>query len=83
MAEILGKHHIEKALHDERRDISSGQLKEENSLDTSVEFRTFCEACRRGDLKSTQEKLSAGVNINARDEYDYTPLILVSFIHRP
>lgn len=75
---ILGKHQIEKALADEAKQISSGRLKEENPLDTSDEFRRFCEASRRGDLKVCQEQIGKGVNINARDEYDYTPLILVS-----
>lgn len=74
---VLGKHQIEKALHDERREISSGRLKEENPLDTTVEFRRFCEACRRGDLRACQEQIGKGININARDEFDYTPLILV------
>ncbi|KJX95648.1 ankyrin repeat and BTB/POZ domain-containing protein [Zymoseptoria brevis] len=78
MANILGKHQIEKALYEEKQDISSGRLKEENPLDTSSEFRKFCEACRRGDLKVCQEQITTGININARDEYDYTPLILAS-----
>ncbi|KAK5174987.1 uncharacterized protein LTR77_000123 [Saxophila tyrrhenica] len=77
-ASVLGKHQIEKALHDEQRMISSGRLKEENPLDTSLEFRRFCEACRRGDLKVCQEQISKNININARDEFDYTPLILAS-----
>lgn len=75
---ILGKPQLEKALYEENKEISSGRLKEENPLDTSIEFRKFCEACRRGDLKVCQEQISTGININARDEYDYTPLILVS-----
>ncbi|KAF7195487.1 BTB/POZ domain-containing protein 3 [Pseudocercospora fuligena] len=75
---ILGKHQIEKALYDEKKEISAGRLKEENPLDTSDEFRKFCEACRRGDLKACQEAISMGININARDAYDYTPLILAS-----
>lgn len=74
---ILGKHQIERALYEEKKEISSGRLKEENPLDTSAEFRKFCEACRRGDLRVAQEQISKGININARDEYDYTPLILV------
>ncbi|SMQ50189.1 unnamed protein product [Zymoseptoria tritici ST99CH_3D7] len=78
MTNILGKHQIEKALYEEKQDISSGRLKEENPLDTSIEFRKFCEACRRGDLKVCQEQITTGININARDEYDYTPLILAS-----
>jgi len=80
MANVVPKHQIEKALLEERQDISSGRLKEENPLDTSAEFRTFCEACRRGDLKTSQEQITKGVNINARDAYDYTPLILVSIV---
>lgn len=77
----LSKPALEKALYEEKKEISSGRLKEENPLDTSIEFRKFCEACRRGDLKVCQEAISTGININARDEYDYTPLILVSPIH--
>jgi ankyrin repeat/BTB/POZ domain-containing protein 1 len=72
------KYEIEAALATEAQAISAGQLKEENPLDLSDEFRTFCEACRRGDLKVAQELISSGVNINARDKFDYTPLILVS-----
>lgn len=75
---VLGKHQIEKALHDERKEISSGRLKEENPLDISPDFQRLCDACRRGDLKVCQEQISNGVNINARDMFDYTPLILVS-----
>lgn len=41
-------------------------------------FRKLCDACRIGDLKGCQEAISLGVNINARDVFDYTPLILVS-----
>ena len=72
------KHEIEAALAQEAQAISSGKLKEDNPLDTSDNFRTFCEACRRGDQKVCQEMISLGVNINARDRFDYTPLILVS-----
>lgn len=75
---VLGKHEIEAALATENKEIQSGRLKEDNPLDSSEEFRLLCEACRRGDLKACQEKLQEGVNINARDRFDYTPLILVS-----
>lgn len=75
---VLGKHQLEKALYEEHKAVSSGHLKEENPLDTSADFRRFCEACRRGDLKVCQEQIGKGININARDEFDYTPLILVS-----
>ena len=74
---LLGKHQLEKALYDERKEVTSGRLKEDNPLDTSLDFRRFCEACRRGDLRVCQEQISKGININARDEFDYTPLILV------
>ena len=75
---ILAKHQLEKALHDEKVAVSSGRLKDENPLDTSADFRHFSEACRRGDLRLCQELISKGINVNARDEFDYTPLILVS-----
>ena len=75
--QVLGKHQLEKALYEEHQAISSGRLKEENPLDTSADFRWLCEACRRGDLKVIQERIGKGININARDEFDYTPLILV------
>ena len=75
---VVGKHEIEKALHAERQEINAGRLKEENPLDVSESFRIFCEACRRGDLKVCQEKIIEGVNINASDRFNYTPLILVS-----
>ncbi|KAI4632386.1 uncharacterized protein J4E87_001859 [Alternaria ethzedia] len=76
--DVKKKYEIEAALATEAQAISSGQLKEENPLDTSEDFRVFCEACRRGDLKVCQEMISTGVNINARDRFDYTPLILAS-----
>lgn len=75
---LLRKDQLEKALFEEKKEISSGRLKDENPLDTSADFRKFCEACRRGDLRVCQEQIGTGININARDEYDYTPLILVS-----
>jgi hypothetical protein len=75
--DVKKKHEIEAALATEAQAISAGHLKEENPLDLSDDFRAFCEACRRGDLKVCQEKISEGVNINARDKFDYTPLILV------
>jgi ankyrin repeat/BTB/POZ domain-containing protein 1 len=72
------KHNIEKALAQEKRDIQAGRLKDENPLDKSHDFHLICEAARRGDLRLAQEQITKGVNINARDEYDYTPLILAS-----
>lgn len=78
MAPVIKKHELEAALYAEKQDINSGRLKDENPLDISDDFRVLCEACRRGDLKVCQEQITFGVNINARDRYDYTPLILVS-----
>ena len=75
MTGILRKDQIEKSLHDEKKLIEEGVLKEDNPLDLSESFRNFCEACRRGDLKVCQEKIQQGVNINAKDQYDYTPLM--------
>ncbi|KAF1962814.1 ankyrin repeat and BTB/POZ domain-containing protein 1 [Byssothecium circinans] len=76
--DVKKKHEIEAALAKEAQAISSGQLKEDSPLDTSPPFLSFCEACRRGDLKVCQELLHTGVNVNARDTHDYTPLILAS-----
>ena len=78
MSGILRKDQIEKSLHDEKKLIEEGVLKEDNPLDLSESFRILCEACRRGDLKVCQEQIQEGVNINAKDQYDYTPLILAS-----
>lgn len=75
---VVAKHEIEAALHAEKQEINAGRLKEDNPLDESEEFRLLCEACRRGDDKTCQEKIQQGININARDRFDYTPLILVS-----
>ncbi len=77
----VNKFAIEAALHAEKQEIQAGRLKEDNPLDNSEDFRVFCEACRRGDLKVCQEKITEGVNINARDRFDYTPLILVRILY--
>lgn len=50
---------------------------EDIPLDTSAGYVRFCEACRSGDLKTCHELIADGVNINAKDMFDYTPLILV------
>ncbi|KAF2281403.1 uncharacterized protein EI97DRAFT_368181 [Westerdykella ornata] len=76
--DVKKKYELEAALAKEAQQISSGALKEENPLDLSENFSILCEACRRGDLKVCQEMISSGVNINARDKFDYTPLILAS-----
>lgn len=77
-AGIFRKDQIERSLHEEKKLIEDGVLKEDNPLDVSETFRKLCEACRRGDLKVCQEMIMRGVNINAKDLYDYTPLILAS-----
>ena len=75
---VVRKDQLEASLHEEKKLIQSGMLKEDNPLDVSESFNKLCEACRRGDLKSCQEMITTeGVNINARDRFDYTPLILV------
>ena len=67
-----------RSLHEEKRLIENGILKEDNPLDNSEPFRKLCGACRRGDLKLCQQMITEGANINGKDLFDYTPLILVS-----
>ena len=74
---ILRKDQLEASLHEEKILIEIGRLKEDSPLDSSLSFGKLCEACRRGDLKWCQEMIADGANINARDQFDYTPLILV------
>lgn len=75
---VLRKFELEGKLGEETRLIESGVLLEENPLDESPEFNEFLMACRHGDLKRCQELISQGVNINGKDRFDYTPLIIVS-----
>ncbi|KAI9367481.1 hypothetical protein BJX61DRAFT_547448 [Aspergillus egyptiacus] len=75
---VLRKDQLEISFHNEQRLIKEGTIIDDNPLDLSEPFRELCEACRKGDLKVCQEKITEGVNINARDQYDYTPLILAS-----
>lgn len=79
-AVLLRKDQLELSLHKEKQLIEDGILKEDNPLDVTENFQKLCEGCRRGDLKVCQEMITEGVNINARDPFDYTPLILVSLI---
>ena len=74
---VLRKDELERSLHEEQQLIKTGKLKEDNPLDRSEVFAKLCNACRIGDLKACQESILLGVNINARDDFDYTPLILV------
>jgi hypothetical protein len=74
---VLRKDELEVQLKDEHQLIKDGVLRDDSPLDVSEEFSKLCDACRRGDLKACQESITTGVNINARDRFDYTPLILV------
>jgi ankyrin repeat and BTB/POZ domain-containing protein 1 len=77
MSTVLRKDQLEASLREEKKLIETGALKEDNPLDVSELFRRLCAAVRRGDIKECQEAITEGANINARDEFDYTPLILV------
>jgi ankyrin repeat and BTB/POZ domain-containing protein 1 len=71
---LLGKDRLKKDRHG---DNGEGVFIDDNPLDLSDGFIMLCDACRTGDLKVCQEMISEGVNINAKDSFDYTPLILV------
>jgi ankyrin repeat/BTB/POZ domain-containing protein 1 len=75
---VLRKDQLEISLVNEKKLIKEGYIKDDNPLDLSEPFRELCSACRKGDLVVCQTKITEGVNVNARDPYDYTPLILVS-----
>ncbi|RYP02877.1 hypothetical protein DL764_005533 [Monosporascus ibericus] len=75
---VLRKHELEAKLKNDIELVKSGVLRDENPLDTSDEFNELLEACRKGNLKRVQELISAGVNLNGKDKFDYTPLILAS-----
>ncbi|KAG8422086.1 hypothetical protein J3459_010672 [Metarhizium acridum] len=75
---VLRKHELEGKLGEESAMIKSGVLRDENPLDQSDEFNEFLLACRHGDLRKCQELISQGVNINGKDRFDYTPLIIAS-----
>jgi hypothetical protein len=78
---VFRKDELEIQLKDEHKMIQDGKIRDDSPLDVSDEFGALCRACRVGDLKGCQEAIAAGVNINARDSFDYTPLILVSEEH--
>ncbi|KAH7316666.1 hypothetical protein B0I35DRAFT_433697 [Stachybotrys elegans] len=75
---VLRKDELELRLGEESLMIKSGKLKDDNPLDTSAEFNEFILACRVGDLSKCQQLIDAGVNINGKDKFDYTPLIVAS-----
>jgi len=74
---VLKKYELEGTLAEENLMIKAGTLRDENPLDTSENFEEFLLACRHGDLKKCQELINLGVNINGKDKFDYTPLIIV------
>ncbi|KAG9233378.1 hypothetical protein BJ875DRAFT_45905 [Amylocarpus encephaloides] len=69
---------LEASLKDAHQLIKDGKIKEASPLDTSDAFQNLCYASRTGDLKVCQESILSGVNINARDTFDNTPLMLSS-----
>ncbi|KAK0749338.1 hypothetical protein B0T18DRAFT_320916 [Schizothecium vesticola] len=75
---VLRKHELESRLKDDHELITSGVLRDDHPLDLSTQFDDFIHACRRGDLKRCQELIVAGVNINGKDQFDYTPLVIAS-----
>ncbi|POR38396.1 Ankyrin repeat-containing protein, partial [Tolypocladium paradoxum] len=75
---VLRKHELEGKLGEESLLIKNGVLRDENPLDQSPEFNDFLLACRHGDLRKCQELIGLGVNINGKDDFDYTPLIIAS-----
>lgn len=79
---VLRKDQLEVQLKDEHQLIATGVLRDESPLDVTDEFQKLCDACRVGDLKGCQEAIASGADINARDYFDYTPLILVSSSNR-
>ncbi|KAK9245964.1 hypothetical protein V1506DRAFT_458030, partial [Lipomyces tetrasporus] len=48
------------------------------SQQDKARFHELCESCRAGDLEQVDNMVSFGVDVNAIDEFDYTPLILAS-----
>ncbi|ORY67414.1 BTB/POZ domain-containing protein [Pseudomassariella vexata] len=76
---VLRKHELEAKLSADKQLVKNGVLREDNPLDLSDDFDQLIEACRRADLKRVQELVvSKGVNINAKNKYDYTPLNIAS-----
>ena len=80
---VLRKDQLETKLKDDNQLIQSGVLRNEHPLDLSDDFNEFLAACRRGDLRRCQELINSGVNLNGKDQFDYTPLIIVSIPSAP
>ena len=64
---VFRKDQIEASLQEEKKLVENGTLKEDSPLDESEIFIKLCEACRRGDLKTCQQMITGGANINAKD----------------
>ncbi|KAM7209681.1 hypothetical protein V8F20_000084 [Naviculisporaceae sp. PSN 640] len=75
---VLRKDQLEAKLKDDNQLIRTGVLRNEHPLDLSEQFDDLLMACRRGDLAQCQALIMAGVNINGKDRYDYTPLVIAS-----
>ncbi|KOS20756.1 BTB/POZ domain-containing protein 3 [Escovopsis weberi] len=75
---VLRKDELEVKLAEDSLLVRNGVLRDDSPLDTSEEFRDFLLACRLGDLRKCQEHINSGVNINGKDTFDYTPLIIAS-----
>ena len=75
---VIRKYELETKLKEESTLIRSGVLRNEHPVDLSQDFADFMQACRKGDLKECQELIQLGVNINGKDRFDYTPLVIVS-----
>ncbi|PQE04868.1 btb poz domain-containing protein [Rutstroemia sp. NJR-2017a BBW] len=80
---VIRKDELERQLKDEHELIQDGVLRDESPLDDTPEFQKLCTAARLGDLKGCQEAITSGANINARDKFDYTPLILSLLLTPP
>uniref|UniRef100_A0A060T1H2 ARAD1C20504p n=1 Tax=Blastobotrys adeninivorans TaxID=409370 RepID=A0A060T1H2_BLAAD len=56
----------------------------EMSAEEKKRFEELCEVCRSGDLDQVDKLVSYGVDVNAIDKFDCTPLILASLCgHEP
>jgi ankyrin repeat/BTB/POZ domain-containing protein 1 len=77
---VLRKDELEMKLKLDNALIKEGVLREDSPLDVSEAYQNLCYDCRVGNLKGCKEAIDNGVNINARDSYDNTPLILVSYL---
>lgn len=74
---VLRKHELESKLGEESHLIKTGVLRDDNPLEEGQLFKDFLLACRHGDLRKCQEYINLGVNINGKDKFDYTGLIIV------